>query len=410
MRSDEFDEQIEQGVQGGHTSSRGTNQSGVKLYNERLVLSLIRSGGSLSKVDVARISGLSVQTTTVIMNQLESDGLLLRGEPQRGRIGQPSVPMQLNPEGAFSIGAKIGRRTAEIVLMDFVGAVRQIRKTSYAHAEPEDILGFFSDSVEAITGGMTRHQFSRICGVGIAAPTEIWHWGEETGTPPHIVDAWREFDLQQAAEQAFDWPVHIYNDATAACASELTFGGGRAFQDFFYIFSAALVGGGLVLDGSLYPGRRGFAGAIGSLPVPPKGAGRDHGWLLQHASVARLERMIRDEGDAAIARWQGEDRWSTLGAVLDRWIEEASDSLAYAVASVVSVIDFEAVVIDGAFPAEIRRRIVADTAEKFTRLNPSGVAPVEIREGSIGSDARVMGAASLPLLAEYARDRNILFN
>lgn len=96
MRSDKSDEQIEQGVQGGHTSSRGTNQSGVKLYNERLVLSLIRSGGSLSKVDVARISGLSVQTTTVIMNQLESDGLLLRGEPQRGRIGQPSVPMQLN--------------------------------------------------------------------------------------------------------------------------------------------------------------------------------------------------------------------------------------------------------------------------------------------------------------------------
>lgn len=404
------DERAIENDPGGHTSSRGTNQSGVKLYNERLVLSLIRAGGSLSKVDIARISGLSVQTATVIVNQLENDGLLIRGEPQRGKIGQPSVPMLLNPEGAFSIGAKIGRRTAEVILMDFVGTVRQLRKTSYAYATPADILAFFQESVEAITDGMTRLQYDRICGVGIAAPTEIWHWGEETNTPQHIVDAWREFNLQQAAEHAFDWPVHIYNDATAACASELTFGCGGEFQDFFYIFSAALVGGGLVLDGSLYPGRRGFAGAIGSLPIPSTGSDRQHGWLLQHASVARLEKMIADEGEAAIAIWQGEDRWNGLGAVLDRWIDEATDSLAYAVASIVSVIDFEGVVIDGAFPAEVRQRIVAGTIEKFTRLNPSGIAPVVIREGSIGSDARVMGAASLPLLAEYARDRNILFN
>jgi hypothetical protein len=63
--------------------SRGTNQSGVKLYNERLVLSLIRSHGSLSKTEIARRTGLSTQTSSVIMKQLENDGLLLKGTPVR---------------------------------------------------------------------------------------------------------------------------------------------------------------------------------------------------------------------------------------------------------------------------------------------------------------------------------------
>ena len=43
----------------------------------------------------------------------------------RGRIGQPSVPLALNPDGAFSIGIKIGRRSADWLLVDFTGTVRQ---------------------------------------------------------------------------------------------------------------------------------------------------------------------------------------------------------------------------------------------------------------------------------------------
>ena len=69
---------------------RGSNQSGMRAHNERLVLSLLRQHGALAKSDIARITGLSAQTVSVIMRALEQDGLLMRGEPVRGRIGQPS--------------------------------------------------------------------------------------------------------------------------------------------------------------------------------------------------------------------------------------------------------------------------------------------------------------------------------
>ncbi len=105
----------------------GADQSGVRLYNERLLLSLVRRFGPLSKIEVARLTGLSVQSTSAIMNRLQADGLLKREAPLRGRVGQPTIPMSLDPDGAFSLGLKIGRRSCDLVLVDFRGDVRQAR-------------------------------------------------------------------------------------------------------------------------------------------------------------------------------------------------------------------------------------------------------------------------------------------
>ena len=67
--------------------SGGANQVGVRAYNERLVLSLVRRHGGLSKAEISRLCGLSAQTVSVIMRSLEKDGLLIRGERLRGLAG-----------------------------------------------------------------------------------------------------------------------------------------------------------------------------------------------------------------------------------------------------------------------------------------------------------------------------------
>lgn len=389
---------------------RGTNQTGIKLYNERLVLSLIRSNGPLSKGEISRMTGLSAQASSVIMKQLELDGLLVKGEPQRGKVGQPSVPMSLNPEGAFSIGVKVGRRSAELVLMDMAGQKRQMIRAPYNYPSPKVLKAFVQKGINDILDNMTRLQTARIRGIGMAVPSQMWSWEEEVGAPHEIIESWRAFDLKAEIEQMFDWPVHSYNDATAACAAELTFGEGRKYPDFLYIFFATLIGGGVVLDGTLYPGRQNYAGSIGSMPVPSSVPGEPPRRLIQCASIFLLERMITQNGGDPSIIWQPSQDWRHLGHILDEWIEQTTDSLALAIGSAISVIDFHNVVIDGGFPDHVRADVVRLTREKIARLDMQGVAPVEIVEGKIGSEARVLGAASLPLLAEYARDRDILFS
>ena len=110
---------------GDHISAslQGGNQVSVGQYNEHLVIALLRRHGWLTKADLARMTGLSAQTITVIVKRLTASELLLSGDKMRGRVGQPSTPFALNPLGAVSIGIKIGRRSLDLIAMGFDGTV-----------------------------------------------------------------------------------------------------------------------------------------------------------------------------------------------------------------------------------------------------------------------------------------------
>jgi hypothetical protein len=74
-------------------STVGSNHVGMRQFNERIVLQAIRLHGALPKADLARVTRLSMQAVSVIINALLTDGLVVKQERLRGRIGQPSVPM-----------------------------------------------------------------------------------------------------------------------------------------------------------------------------------------------------------------------------------------------------------------------------------------------------------------------------
>ncbi len=389
--------------------ARGTNQSGVRLYNERLALSLIRRHGSLPKAEIARLTGLSAQTVSIIIKQLEADGLLLKQKPERGRIGQPPVPLSLNPDGAFSLGLKIGRRSADLMLLDLVGGVRGLAHRTFRYPTPEQTVRLFEQGFELVTRSLRPPQQSRICGVGIATPFEIWSWEREIGAPRDVLQEWRSFDLKEEIGRTFHGPVHVCNDATAACAAELTFGSGNRFRDYVYFFVGSFVGGGVVLNGSLFQGRTGNAGALGSMAVPAVGASDGAQQLIRSASLYVLENKLAARGQDPMRLWQAPGDWSGIGQPLEEWIDEAATSLAMAAQSAVAVIDCEAVIIDGAFPSAVRARLVETTRSKLDALDRQGLSTFALVEGSIGSDARVMGGASIPLLFNFAIDRDVLF-
>ncbi|HEY1944335.1 MAG TPA: ROK family transcriptional regulator [Roseiarcus sp.] len=385
------------------------DQAGVRLYNERLILSLVRRFGPLSKIEVARMTGLSVQSTSAIMNRLQVDGLLRREAPLRGRVGQPTVPASLDPNGAYSLGLKIGRRSCDLVLIDFCGRTLQRRRRIYAYPTPNLVMEFLADELAPITLTLTPAQRRRIAGLGAAAPAQLWNWAAEIGATAAELDAWRSFAMEEELARACAYPVTLCNDATSACAAEFFFGEAWRHGDFLYFFLGAFVGGGLVLDGALYPGRTGNAGALGSMPIAARASGETTSQLIARASICQLERRVEASGRDPSSIWRTPGVWDDFGPLLDEWIEDASFALAYAAVAAMAVLDVAAIVIDGAMPTGVRRKLCARVAGQLEALDRRGLSDAAVVAGTIGTDARAIGGAALPLIKNFARDREVLF-
>ncbi|VVT04575.1 ROK family transcriptional regulator [Rhizobium sp. EC-SD404] len=390
----------------GGQQLRGSNQSGMRAYNERLVLSLVRRHAVLVKTEIARMTGLSAQTISVIMRELEADGLLVRGEPIRGKVGQPSVPLSINPEGAFFIGLKVGRRSADLIVINFLGQPVASRHVGYAYPDPDAILAFVREGLSEMIAALGAGQQSRIAGLGIAMPFQLWNWHDEVGAPQVQMDRWRHFDLKREIDAICNFPVYLQNDATAACAAELIFGERASRQDFIYFYVGTFIGGGIVLNGSLYAGRNGNAGALGSMPVPGKEGRTEQ--LIDQASIMVLERMLVSDGIDPAPLWQAPEDWSRFDAHVDRWIATVATGLAYAIVASVSIIDFETVVIDGGMPQPVRDALVAATRAAIGAMDLQGIDMPTVEAGSIGPIARALGAASLPLFDKYLIDQHTL--
>ena len=129
---------------------RGSHQGGLRQYNERVVLQAIRLHGALPAAAIARITHLTPQTVSQISRRLLDDGLLAKGELVRGKVGQPSVPLALAPDGAYAIGIKIGRRSMDVLLVDFTGAVRARWSSEYEFPEPQSVFTEIAQRVKSI--------------------------------------------------------------------------------------------------------------------------------------------------------------------------------------------------------------------------------------------------------------------
>ena len=377
----------------------GLSATGMRDHNERLILSTIQRNGALPSADIARRIGFSAQTASVITRSLERDGLLKRGDPVRGRVGKPSVPLALNPDGAYAVGLRIGRRGADLILMDFVGEIRGQRAIRYAYPTPQAVMEFASHGLDDLIAPLTPTQRERLAGIGVAAPFELWNWLDSLNAPKEEMLAWQNFSFEGAFTGLVDCPVISGNDATVACIAEHAKGQGGQLSDYAYFYIGDFCGGGIVLNGMVYPGRTGNAGAFGSLPVASDRQGRQQ--LIDHASIHLLERSLIAVGRSTDAILAPEANWTGFDEILDPWLEHAAQSLAGAAVSVASVIDFEAAVIDGDFPAPVRSDLVARVTAHLKHIDTRGITPPRIAEGSIGRMASAVGAAHQVILSRY---------
>lgn len=385
---------------------RGSNQVGMRQFNERVVLQAIRLNGSLPKADLARLTGLTAQTIGLITTRLEDDGLVVKQSRVRGRIGQPSIPLALNPDGAFSMGIKIGRRNVEWMLVDFTGQVRERRRLDYAFPDITTLLPTVAKHMASLHDSLGSFK-DRLVGIGLAAPFQMGGWHRMLSLSEAQSEAWNQIDLRAQVQAMTEMPVTFTKDTSAACVAELVAGRGRDLKNFLYLFVDTFVGGGLVINSHLHGGVHGNAGAVASLPMELARLSTPPEQLIGHASLWELEQRLKAQQLDPHAAYDERALSSPYESETRGWIQHAANALAHTVISGTAFLDIDAVVIDGSFSRTLLSQLITSTQEALRYYNWEGLWSANVIAGEIGPDARALGGALLPLHVNFAPDRDL---
>jgi hypothetical protein len=348
------------------TFNLGSNHVGLRAANERLVLSLIRTHGQLSKAHIAELTGLTAQTASVIARSLVEAGLLVAGAPVRGKVGQPFVPLSLNASGAMFFGLHISEHEAHLALVNFTGQVVAERIFSREGRTLEDIAALARKAIDNIRSDFDSEQSTRLQGIGIAVAMGR-HDAQDPG--PRLAEIDKTF---LALGRQLHLATYVSSDAVAACSGELIYGLGSGVPNFAYLHIGDSLGGGLVQGGHIHFARDGAG--IGKVPVPGPDGKTVPLWTLveQPVSVSDEQRLSR------LAR-----------------------GIAHAVYSISVTIGCDLAILDGSLPPPARRHIVVSVKGELGRLDAGMAARLAVREGTHERRTVGLGAACLPLVDRF---------
>lgn len=386
---------------------QGSNSRRLRRLNERAVLAAVRGHSGVSKADLARMLGLTPPAVSTIVDRLINAGYLEVQSTRTGGVGLPPKLYGLRARGAFSVGLHIGRREMNCVLVDFLGNVLGSHDLEYDYPSFEAVSRLGLENVGRLVNRLPPADQGRVVGLGISKPHMFNFWGRELNYPPELSEEWERNDITSYMRETSRFSVFEENDSSAAALAELDYGLGRDIKNFFYIHINTFVGGGLVVGGRLMRGPQGMAASFGQHPVtqsrlssvsPPS---RDFEYLFRRASLFVLVRHLNENGvhfDRGMELERVDPRRDQLVA---EWQADAVEALTQAIIGTVSIIDVEAIVIDGMLPRHLIESLVIDVQTNVESHNSEVVILPRILAGQVGPSATTLGAALLPMQERF---------
>jgi predicted NBD/HSP70 family sugar kinase len=287
--------------------------------------------------------------------------------------------------------------------------VRERLSLAYEFPDPDTLFDAIETRLRQLTHSLPVKLRARLHGVGVAAPLSLEGWHAVLGIGRKQAAKWAGIDMRERIASMTELPVEFVKDTAAACVAELVAGRGRSIRSFLYVFFDTFIGGGLVIDSQLRAGPSGNAGAVGSLPLGlangARAAAPDQ--LLSRASLVNLEARFVAGGVDASAVFDQRAMHKPWWPHTERWLRDAAPAVALAANSAACLLDLDGVIIDGSFSRELLRATLTAVNHALDQYSWEGVARPQVFEGTIGSDARAMGGALLPLYANFAPDREL---
>ncbi len=389
------------------------DQESVRKVNSSLVLNALRLHAPISRAELASITKLNRSTISNIVNVLIEDGLVLETETMESKIGRPGIALTLKPDGGAIIGVEIGVGFISVILTDFVANIIWRELTEYNPTKSQIEIIHEAETLIDKAISFAEEKKLRLIGIGLGVPGLVNVQKGELLFAPNL--GWQNVPLRLMWNQRFKLPLYVENEANLGALGEYYFGVGRNVDNFIFLSSGVGLGGGIIINGNLFKGGRGFAGEIGHIQRDPQGelcgCGRRGCWETQVGPRAVLQRVmhaIEADSDNMLAKYvNGDLNKITFNQVVDfalqgdhicrSALEEVGKYLGLGIADLVNIFNPEMVIIGGAFSSG--REILLPVLEAIVSNETLPALKNDLRVvfSELGADACVLGAIAVVL-------------
>lgn len=366
----------------------------TRQLSRRSVFEALLHRSPISRAELAKVTGLSKQTMSEVVDTFEQQGLVRRIGRTSGNVGRTAVLYELSPDGGHVLGIDLGARRLTVALAEIAGNV--LAEVD----EPTDPRGgaWVLDQIARLSDRLARDNHthpSRIRSIVLATPGVVNPKSGAIELAPNI-SGLDHLDVVGLLGEKLGHPVVFENDINLALLGEIWHGCAQNVGNVAFLALGSGVGLGLYVNGQLVRGENGAAGEIGYLPLggdPLQAESRVQGCLEYQIGAAGIVRRYREAGGSPVdSAKQVFERAQAADAVAASVVEETARLTALAAATVIATIDPQLLVLGGSVGAR------PDFADKVARtLLQLAPRQVEIRTSTLGARAGVVGALSVAL-------------
>jgi predicted NBD/HSP70 family sugar kinase len=278
------------------TTSGALGKSVLRQGNERLVLNAIRQHPTVSRAEIARITGLSPSTVTFIVERLLKEQLLCEEQvTNHAQVGRPPTALRLRPEARVAVGVELTLSQALVVVADWNGQL--LKERTIPRSDSHEL---FFDRIHGAIGTLLRSRAAdEVLGVGVGLP------GFADRATGKVIAAenfnWAGVEAGRLLQKQLPFPFFYENGAKLRALAEMWFSPSDAApsRDFVFVTMRGGLGTGVIVNGQILQGAFSAAAEFGHTMLYPDGrrcACGNTGCWEQYASDLALCRLYRDRG------------------------------------------------------------------------------------------------------------------
>jgi glucokinase len=139
---------------------------------------------------------------------------------------------------------------------------------------------------------LENHPGTEIIGIGIGTAGDVDSESGQIAFATDSIPNWKGTNIKKKFQESFDLPTIVENDGNSMVMGEFFAGAGIGTKNLIGITIGTGIGGGLILDGRLFRGSKGFAGGLGHIIInvdnPRKCYCGKYGCLEAYAPAPRI--------------------------------------------------------------------------------------------------------------------------